>query len=196
VPVSVDTSQPALMRAALDMGASIINDVRSLSRQGALDAVRDTDCGLVLMHLQGDPATMQAQPTYGDVVQEVGAWLAQRCALVCQAGVAAERIVLDPGFGFGKTHRHNQQLLGGLERLGALGRPLLVGLSRKSSLGEMTGRPVNERLAASLAAALLAVQHGARIVRVHDVGATRDALAVWEGVQHQGLEQSKREVTV
>jgi dihydropteroate synthase len=195
VPVSIDTSQPALMRAALELGASIINDVRSLRREGALEAVRASDCGLVLMHLQGDPATMQLQPQYRDVVDDVRAWLAQRCEQVCQAGVAPERIAVDPGFGFGKTHRHNRQLLAGLERLHALGRPILVGLSRKSSLGDMTGRPVTQRLAASLAAALLAVERGARIVRVHDVAATRDALAVWENVRREGQQETIDEET-
>jgi dihydropteroate synthase len=196
VPVSVDTSQPALMRAALELGASVINDVRALSREGALEAVRGSDCGLIVMHLQGDPATMQLQPSYRDVVDDVSAWLALRYRQVCQAGVAPERIVLDPGFGFGKTHRHNRQLLAGLHRLCTLGSPLLVGLSRKSSLGEITGRTVTDRLAASLAAALMAVERGARIVRVHDVAATRDALAVWESVRSEAQAQPSDEETV
>jgi dihydropteroate synthase len=187
VPLSVDTSRPALMRAALELGAAIVNDVRALRLPGALDAVRDSDCGVVLMHLQGDPATMQLDPRYGDVVADVADWLARRHAAVGAAGVAAERVALDPGFGFGKTLEHNLALLAGLGRLADLGRPLLVGLSRKSSLGAMTGRPVDERLAASLAAALLAVERGARIVRAHDVAATRDALAVWENVQRAGV---------
>ncbi len=193
VPISVDTSQPRLIQAALELGASIINDVRALRLEGALDAVRDSGCGVVLMHLQGDPATMQLRPAYHDVVEDVGAWLAHRRDQVCQAGVAPERIVLDPGFGFGKTHRHNRQLLAGLERLQALGRPLLVGLSRKTTLGDMTGRPVSERLAASLAAALLAIEGGARIVRVHDVAATRDAVAVWQGVRREGQTELNHE---
>lgn len=183
VPISVDTSQPALMRAALEAGASIINDVRAFRVAGALQAVREADCGLVLMHMQGEPGTMQHQPVYGDVVAEVGSWLARRRDELLAAGVAAERIVVDPGFGFGKTHAHNRQLLGGLDRLMAIGQPLLVGLSRKSTLGEITGQPAGQRLSASLAAALLAVEGGARIVRVHDVAATRDAMAVWEAVQ-------------
>jgi dihydropteroate synthase len=181
VPISIDTSEPRLMRAALDLGASIINDVRSLSRPGALDVARaHPDCGVVLMHMSGEPATMQRQPFYANVLHEVLEWLAQRRDLVVAAGVAPQRIALDPGFGFGKTQGHNRQLLAGLDRLHAMGHPVLVGLSRKSTLGELTGRPVTERLPASLAAAILAAGNGARIVRVHDVRATRDALAVWE----------------
>jgi len=148
-----------------------------------LDAVRDADCGLVLMHMQGAPGTMQLRPVYDDVVDEVGDWLARRRDALCAVGVARERIAIDPGFGFGKTHWHNWQLLAGLKRLSTLGQPLLVGVSRKSTLGAITGRPVTQRLGASLAAALIAVQNGARIVRVHDVAATRDAIAVWEAVQ-------------
>jgi dihydropteroate synthase len=186
VPLSVDTSQPALMRAALELDVAIINDVRALRLPGALDALRGADCGVVLMHLQGDPATMQLDPRYGDVVADVAAWLQRRLGEVCAAGIAPGRVALDPGFGFGKNHAHNLALLAGLGRLAALGRPLLVGLSRKASLGQLTGRPVTERAAASVAAALLAVERGARIVRVHDVAATRDALAVWEGVRRAG----------
>jgi dihydropteroate synthase len=183
VPVSIDTSEPRVMQAALDLGVSIINDVRALRRPGALDvALASPDCGVVLMHMAGEPATMQRAPYYADVVPEVIDWLARRRDAVCAAGVAAERIAVDPGFGFGKTQGHNRQLLAGLARLQALGQPVLVGLSRKSTLGELTGRPVTERLPASLAAALIAAQSGARIVRVHDVGATRDALAVWAAV--------------
>jgi dihydropteroate synthase len=186
VPLSVDTSDPGLMGAALELDAAIVNDVRALRRPGALAAVREAGCGLVLMHLPGEPQSMQGAPHYGDVVAEVGAWLARRRDEVCAAGVDRRRIALDPGFGFGKTHEHNRQLLAGLHRLAALGAPLLAGLSRKSTLGALTGRPVGERLAASLAAALLAAEHGARILRVHDVAATRDALAVWQGVREAG----------
>ncbi len=183
LPISIDTSEPALMRAALDEGAAIINDVRALRRDGAIEAVRTGQCGVVLMHMQGEPATMQDAPAYAEVVGEVHDWLAARCAAVVEAGVAAPRIALDPGFGFGKTLEHNRRLLAGLSRLADLGQPVLVGLSRKSSLGRLTGRTVGDRLAASLAAALLAAQRGARIVRVHDVAPTRDALAVWEAVR-------------
>jgi len=184
VAVSIDTSEPRVMRAALDLGVAIINDVRALRRPGALEAAcAGADCGVVLMHMAGEPATMQREPHYGDVLREVGDWLAQRRDAVRAAGIAAERIALDPGFGFGKTQLHNRQLLAGLARLQDLGQPLLVGLSRKSTLGELTGRPVTQRLAASLAAALVAARNGARIVRVHDVGATRDALAVWQACE-------------
>jgi dihydropteroate synthase len=184
VPISIDTSEPAVMQAALDLGVSVINDVRALRRPGALEVARASpDCGIVLMHMAGEPATMQRQPHYSDVLGEVLAWLAQRRDLVCAAGIAADRIAVDPGFGFGKNQGHNRQLLAGLGQLQVLGQPVLVGLSRKSTLGELTGRPVTQRLPASLAAALIAAQNGARIVRVHDVGATRDALAVWEAVE-------------
>jgi dihydropteroate synthase len=185
VPISIDTSAPQVMRAALEQGASIVNDVRGLRAPGALAEVAGGDCGLVVMHMQGEPSTMQANPVYGDVVAEVGAWLAQRCDDLAAAGVARERIAIDPGFGFGKTHAHNRELLAGLDRLLPIGQPLLVGLSRKSSLGAITGRPVDQRLGASIAAALVAVAKGARIVRAHDVAATRDALAVWQAVQER-----------
>lgn len=193
VPISVDTSQPALMRAALEEGASIINDVRGFRANQAIEAVRGTDCGLVLMHMQGEPATMQRQPVYDDVVAEVCSWLARRCDELAAAGISRERVVVDPGFGFGKSHKHNRQLLGNFERLLSVGQPLLVGISRKSTLGEITGRPAEQRLSASLAAALIAIEGGARIVRVHDVGATRDAIAVWEAVRAERRLASRRE---
>jgi dihydropteroate synthase len=184
VPLSIDTSEPRVMQAALDLGVSILNDVRALRRAGALDVARaSADCGVVLMHMSGEPATMQHEPCYADVLHEVIDWLAHRRDRVREAGVAADRIAVDPGFGFGKTQGHNRRLLSGLAQMQVLGQPLLVGLSRKSTLGELTGRPVAQRLPASLAAALIAVQNGARIVRVHDVGATRDALAVWEAYE-------------
>jgi dihydropteroate synthase len=183
VPLSVDTSTPQLMRAAIAEGASIVNDVRALRRAGALEAVLASDCGVVAMHMPGEPATMQSLAHYRDVTLEVGNWLAARRDELSAQGIAAPRIALDPGFGFGKTHAHNREMLAGLQRLANLGQPLLVGLSRKSTLGEITGRQVGERLAASIAAALIAAQRGARIVRVHDVAATRDAIAVWESVR-------------
>lgn len=181
VPVSVDTSRPAVMRAALDLGVDIVNDVRSLARPGALEAVAaHPACGVCLMHMQGEPGVMQQSPHYpGDVVQTVVDWLARRLAEVRAAGVAAERIALDPGIGFGKLPDHNWALMRRQRELLALGQPLLLGWSRKSTLGQLTGRPVGERLAASIAAALAAVQQGARIVRVHDVAETADALRVW-----------------
>ena len=186
VPVSVDTRKPAVMRAALDAGAAMINDVCGLTAPGAIEAVAAADAGVCLMHMQGDPRTMQAAPAYGDVVSEVREFLLARAAACEAAGVARERIVLDPGFGFGKTLQHNLALLAGLPALVAAGYPVLAGLSRKSSLGELTGRPVDERLAASIAAALAAVARGARLLRVHDVRETRDALAVWLAVEGAG----------
>jgi len=185
VALSVDTSEPEVMRAALDEGVAIINDVRALGVPGALAQMGRSDCGVVLMHMQGTPQTMQADPVYADVVAEVRDFLKRRRDEAVQAGVAAQRIALDPGFGFGKRGEHNRRLLARLGQLRSLGQPLLVGLSRKASLGEMTGRPVEQRLFASVAAALLAIQAGAGIVRVHDVAATRDAIAVWEAVRQE-----------
>jgi dihydropteroate synthase len=167
------------MRAALAAGAAVINDVRAFRTQGALEAVRRSDCGLVLMHMQGSPRTMQSEPQYTDVVADVTAFLRARLDDLANAGVDLCRTVIDPGFGFGKSVEHNFALLRRLPALQAIGRPVLVGLSRKSMLGAATGRTVDERIAASVAAAVLAVERGARIVRVHDVAATRDALKVW-----------------
>jgi dihydropteroate synthase len=180
VALSIDTSKPRVMQAALTRGASIINDVRALSLPGALDVVLESQCGVVLMHMQGTPQTMQIDPRYADVTVEVGAYLRDRCEQVEAAGVARDRIALDPGFGFGKTNEHNFDLLAHLDELTTLARPLLVGISRKGMLKHATGRSVGERTIASAAAALIAVERGARIVRVHDVAATRDALAVWQ----------------
>ena len=172
------------MRAALDAGADIVNDVRSLRRPGALACLVDHgSAGVCLMHLRGEPHTMATLAQYGDVVREVREALAQRLAQVCAAGVAAERVVLDPGIGFAKQPEHDLALLARQRELRALGRPLLVGWSRKRTLGHVTGRPVDERLGASVAAALLAVSHGASVVRVHDVAATVDALKVWRVAQ-------------
>jgi dihydropteroate synthase len=185
-PISVDTSKPGVMRAVLAAGAAVINDVRALQEQGALDVVRTSDCGVVLMHMQGLPRTMQREPHYDDVMAEVTTFLGSRVAIATKAGVRADRIVIDPGFGFGKTSGHNFTLLRCLEDLRVIGRPVLAGLSRKSMLGAVTGRAVDDRLAASLAAAIMAVERGARIVRVHDVAATRDALKVWAAIQGRG----------
>ncbi|MGA8049837.1 MAG: dihydropteroate synthase [Burkholderiales bacterium] len=181
VPISVDTRRPRVMGEALARGASMINDIEALSAPGALEAVASSDCAVCLMHKQGDPASMQLAPRYGDVVPEVRDYLAARIASACAAGISRERIVADPGFGFGKTPAHNLALLKRLPELAQLGVPLLAGWSRKSSLGAITGRAVEERLAASLAAALLALLGGARILRVHDVKETRDVVLVWEG---------------
>lgn len=180
VPVSVDTSAPEVMRAALDLGVDIINDVRSLARPGALAVVAaHPACGVCLMHMQGEPGVMQQAPHYDDVVLEVAAWLRHRLAEVRAAGVAPDRIALDPGIGFGKTPAHNWALLQHQAELLALEQPLLVGWSRKSTLGALTGRPVDQRLVPSVAAALACVQRGAQVLRVHDVAATVDALKVW-----------------
>lgn len=181
VPVSVDSSDPAVIREALDCGADIVNDVRSLTRPGALEAVAaHPNAGLCLMHLRGEPRTMQAlEPVYADVLAEVRDFLRARLTAALAAGIAATRIVLDPGIGFAKTPAHNLALLRRQRELEVLGRPLLLGWSRKSTLGLLTGRPAQDRLAASVAAALLAVHQGARVVRVHDVAATVDALKVW-----------------
>jgi dihydropteroate synthase len=186
IPLSVDTSKPEVMRAALAAGAAIVNDVRALREAGAIEAVADSDCGIVLMHMRGTPRTMQAAPEYRDVTQEVTDFLAQRIGALVAHGADVRRIVVDPGFGFGKTAAHNFTLLRELERLAELGRPVLVGLSRKSMLGAVSGRKVDEREFASVAAAVLAVERGARIVRVHDVAATRDALAVLQAMQSTG----------
>jgi len=183
VPVSVDTSAPEVMRAVLDAGADIVNDVRALTRPGALAAVAaHPRAGICLMHMRGEPATMQELAEYGDVVAEVGAWLAERVRAVQGAGVEPARVVVDPGIGFAKTPAHNLALLARQRELLALGQPLLVGWSRKSTLGVVTGRGVGDRLAASVAAALMAVERGAAVVRVHDVAATVDALRLWGAV--------------
>ena len=183
VPISIDTTKPEVMRAALAHGGAMINDITALASPGALATVAPSAAAVCLMHMQGRPRTMQADPVYADVVAEVRDFLAARVAACGAAGIARERIVLDPGFGFGKTVDHNLALLAHLDDIAALGFPVLAGWSRKSSLGRVTGKPAEDRLAASLAAALLAVQHGARMVRVHDVAATRDALAVLAAVE-------------
>jgi dihydropteroate synthase len=180
VPISVDTRRPRVMREALAQGASMINDIEALSAPGALEAVAASDCAVCLMHKRGDPATMQRDPRYDEVLSEVADYLSGRIAAARTAGIAADRIVADPGFGFGKTLGHNLALLKRLPELARLGVPLLVGWSRKSSLGELTGRAAEDRLAGSLAAALLALHGGAKILRVHDVKETRDVVLVWE----------------
>jgi dihydropteroate synthase len=186
VPLSVDTSRPDVIRAALDAGAAIVNDVRALTEPGALDAAANSDCGIVLMHMRGAPRTMQTDPRYADVVGDVIEFLRQRRDTAVASGVARERIVLDPGFGFGKSVAHNYTLLKRLDALCALGQPVLAGLSRKSMLGAVSGRDVGARVFASVAAAVIAVERGARIVRVHDVAATRDALSVLQATEQEG----------
>jgi dihydropteroate synthase len=183
VPVSVDTSKPEVMRAAVAAGAGLINDVAALRRPGALAAAAALGVPVCLMHMQGEPGTMQHDPTYGDVVGEVAAFLAARVAACEAAGIARGRLLVDPGFGFGKTLVHNLALLRGLPRLAALGLPVLAGLSRKSMIGALLGNvPVGGRLHGSVAAALLAVERGAAIVRVHDVGPTVQALRILAAV--------------
>jgi dihydropteroate synthase len=186
VPVSVDTRKPALMREAIAAGASMVNDITALSSPESLDAVRRSQAAVCLMHMQGEPGTMQANPTYRDVVREVRDFLAARIEAAEAAGIARDRIVADPGFGFGKTAEHNLELLRSLAEFRALGVAVLAGLSRKATLGRIAGRDrPEERVHASVAAALIAAQNGAQILRVHDVAATRDALAVWNAVKSQ-----------
>jgi dihydropteroate synthase len=160
----------------------MINDVNAFRAEGALDALVPVNAGLCIMHMQGEPRTMQLAPHYHDVVEEVGAFLSERAHAAERAGISHERLLLDPGFGFGKSLQHNLQLLRHLDRIAGLGWPVLIGISRKSMLGKITGREVGDRVYASVAAALLGVMRGARIVRAHDVRATRDALAVWSAV--------------
>lgn len=183
VPISIDTYKPAVMQAALAAGASIVNDVRALQEEGALAIVAHSQAGVCLMHMQGTPQTMQLNPSYQDVVSDVSAFLAQRLQACRDAGIDASRIVLDPGFGFGKTREHNIRLIQQLEALHSLGQPLLVGLSRKSVLGQVTGNDVDARLHASVAAAVISAMKGASIVRVHDVKATVEALKVVAAIQ-------------
>ncbi len=188
VPVSIDTSKALVMREAIAAGAAMINDVFALQGDGALEAAAELQVPVCLMHMQGEPRTMQANPAYGDVVADVAAFLEARVAACVAAGLGEELLVVDPGFGFGKTPRHNVELLANLRQLRVRGRPILFGASRKSTLGELTGRDVDERLSASVAAAVIAVMNGADIVRVHDVGATVDALRVAEAVIEAGRE--------
>ncbi len=183
VPISVDTYKPEVMREALGLGVSMINDITGFQNPQALAIVADADCGLCIMHMQGDPGIMQAAPHYDDVVFEVQHFLRARVAACLALGIAGERIVLDPGFGFGKTLEHNSQLFRALSVMNIEDLPWLIGVSRKSMLGGITGRPAGERMPASIAAAILAVQKGAKILRVHDVAATRDALAVMTALQ-------------
>jgi dihydropteroate synthase len=181
--VSIDTTKPIVMRAAIDAGASMVNDVRALREPGALESVLGNDVAICLMHMQGAPSTMQQAPVYDDVVREVGDFLLARAEACEAAGIARERIVVDPGFGFGKSFEHNLELLRGFRDIVALGYPVLAGLSRKSTIGRLTGRDVDDRMAGSIAAALAAVQRGASIVRVHDVRETVDALRVWRAIE-------------
>jgi dihydropteroate synthase len=183
VPISVDTSRPDVMREAVAAGASLINDVRALRLPGALRAAAELDVPVCLMHMRGDPDTMQISPEYGDVVTEVRGFLLDRVAACLDAGIPLEHIMVDPGFGFGKTLTHNLALLSELRQITDLGVPVMAGLSRKGMLGTITGRGVDHRQAASVAAAMIAAQNGAAVLRVHDVAATVDAVAVLASVR-------------
>jgi dihydropteroate synthase len=179
--LSIDTCKTEVMREAIIAGADMINDINGFRAPGAIDAVKDSDCALCVMHMQGTPQDMQAGPDYGDVVADVIAFLRERVEALLAAGVARERITIDPGFGFGKSVAHNYALLRSISRMESeLGLPVLAGLSRKSMIGAVTGRSVEQRLAGSLGGALAAVAQGARIIRVHDVAETVDALKVWQ----------------
>ena len=180
-PLSVDTYKPEVMREAILAGADMINDINAFRAPGALDAVVDSDCGLCVMHMQRSPETMQQNPEYTDVVMDVISFLRERIDAMVAAGIERNRICVDPGFGFGKTVEHNFALLRNIGKIQQeLGLPVLAGLSRKSMIGTVTGKPLEQRMAGSLAGALAAVAHGARIVRVHDVAETVDALKVWQ----------------
>jgi dihydropteroate synthase len=182
VPISIDTFKPEVMRAAIALGCSMVNDVNALQNEAAMRAVAQSNVAVCLMHKQGDPQTMQAQPQYKSVLAEVSQFLHERIAAAEAAGIDFKRLIIDPGFGFGKSVTHNFSLLANLSELAELGVPVLAGLSRKSMLGAVTGQEVDQRLSASVAAALIAVQRGASIVRVHDVRATVDALKIWHAV--------------
>jgi dihydropteroate synthase len=182
VPISVDTMKTEVMAESLAAGASIINDINALQSPGALDVVAATDAGVCLMHMQGEPRTMQQAPAYDDVASDVKRFLLRQADAAMARGVARERISLDPGFGFGKSLEHNLALFRSMDTWVAEGFPLLVGVSRKTMIGAMTGRPVGERVTGSAVAAVLAAQRGAQILRVHDVAATRDALSIWAAI--------------
>jgi len=183
IAVSVDTRKPEVMRAVIAAGAAMINDVNALRAPGALDAVATSDAGVCIMHMRGEPATMQQAPDYTNVVAEVRDFLVTRAEATAAAGIDRDRIVIDPGYGFGKRLSHNLSLVRALPVFVATGYPVMMGVSRKSSLGELTGRAVDERLAASLAAGLASVARGARMLRVHDVRETVDALKVWSAIE-------------
>ena len=189
VAISIDTSKPAVMRAAVQAGASMINDVYAFRQVGAVEAAAGLDTAVCLMHMQGEPGTMQDKPRYKDIPGDILAFLSKRMAACRSAGIEADRIAIDPGFGFGKTHEHNVRLLASLERFQDLGMPLLVGLSRKSTLGALTGKAVGERLPSGIAAAVLAVERGANIVRTHDVDETVDALKIANAVMRSGKDE-------
>ena len=182
--ISVDTSTPSVMSESAKCGAGLLNDVRGFQRPQALQTAADSGLALCVMHMQGEPDTMQTAPTYSDVVQDIAEFLSQRLAHLGAVGIDLDRVVIDPGFGFGKTAEQNFELLARLEVLSNLGQPVLVGLSRKSMISSVLDRPPEQRMVASVALALMAVERGARIVRAHDVGATLDALSMWQTTRH------------
>lgn len=187
VPLSVDTFKPEVMRGALRAGADMINDIRALREPGAIDVVADSSCGLCIMHMQGEPRTMQVAPHYDDVVRDVRNFLADRVQALEQAGIAGRRIVLDPGFGFGKTVAQNYSMLRRLDSMRVGDYPWLLGFSRKSMLGHVVGREPRDRLAASLAAALYGLEKGGHILRVHDVAETVDAVKIWRTIKDESF---------
>jgi dihydropteroate synthase len=186
IAISIDTSKPIVMRAAVEAGASMINDIYALRQDDAVETASELDVAVCLMHMQGEPDTMQDEPRYEDLPGDIMQFLSERVAACRSAGIETDRIVIDPGFGFGKTHEHNVRLLAGLARFQELGMPVMVGLSRKRTLGTLTGKAVDGRLASGIAAAVLAVEHGANIVRTHDVAETVDALRITQAVMQSG----------
>ena len=186
VAISIDTNKPAVMRAAVKAGASMINDIYALRQEGAMEAALDLDAAICLMHMQGEPSMMQDQPNYQDIPGDILEFMSRRLAACRSSGISADRIVIVPGFGFGKTHEHNVRLLAKLEQFQKLEVPLLIGLSRKSTLGYLTGKDVEDRLSSGIAAAVIAVQRGANIVRTHDVESTVDALKIAHAVMQAG----------
>ena len=194
VVISIDTSKPEVMRAAAAAGAGLINDVRALQQPGALEAAAATECAVCLMHMQGEPRTMQRAPSYRDVVSEVKAFLVDREHRARAAGLAAGRLAIDPGFGFGKTLEHNLRLLRQLREVAIPGTPIVAGLSRKSMVGKLTGRPEGDRVYGSIALAVIAAQNGASIIRAHDVAATVDALRTWSAVEGVRIEANRRPI--
>lgn len=183
VPLSVDTVKPIVMREAIKVGADLINDISAFQADGAVDAVVSTNVALCVMHMRGRPETMQVEPVYGDIMSDVEEFLSDRVGVLLRAGVSPDRLILDPGFGFGKTVDHNLTLLRGLARFGVGGYPILVGMSRKSMLGAITGRDVKNRAVAGALTAMIALQNGAKIIRTHDVAETRDAIRVWRALE-------------
>lgn len=189
-PLSIDTYKPEVMREAIAAGVDMINDVNGFRAEGALSAVKNSDCAVCIMHMQRDPGSMQLSPEYGDVIEDIVMFLLERMQAMKIQGVDRCRICVDPGFGFGKTLDHNLALLRNLDQIAKkIGLPVLVGLSRKSMIGALLGKPVEQRMAGSVAAALVAVQHGARIVRVHDVAETVDALKIWQAIENNNQDK-------